>query len=326
MFALPARLRALFRLGPGRPEAAPVTVRQGRIYILPTLPGLAFAGVLAIMLVASINYGISLGYAFTFLLGGVGLASVISAFRNLFRLSIRYGKVEPAFPGGNVVFHLLIDNPEPRRRPALRLIGSNKQGETLFELPPAASSEILLALPAQRRGVLPMGRTALETRWPLGLVRAWSVIVPDMEALIFPKPETDPPAPMSLPGSRTVDWGSSGIGSEDFASLRAYRDTDSPRHLAWKVYARGGKIMTKEFSASAGNELFLEWSALPADMPEEARLSRLAAWLLRAEHASQRYALRMPACEFPLARGEEHLRRCLSALALHGTEREKKWK
>ena len=326
MFAVPDSLRAVFRLGPAKPEAAPVRVRQGRIYILPTQPGLAFAGVLAVMLVASINYGISLGYAFTFLLGGVGVASVLSAFRNLFRLSIRYGKAESAFPGGNVVFHLLIDNPDSRRRPALRLIGHNKQGETLFDLPPGVCSEILLAMPAQRRGVMPMGRTVIETRWPLGLVRAWSVIVPDMEALVFPRPEAAPPAPALFPGNRSVDWGNSGTGSEDFANLRTYQDTDSPRHLAWKVYARGGEIMTKEFSASAGSELFLEWDHLPAGMPEEARLSRLAAWLLRAEHASQRYALRLPACEFPIARGEEHLRRCLGALALHGTKREQKWK
>jgi uncharacterized protein (DUF58 family) len=325
MFAVPARLRAVFRFGPGRPEAAPVSLRQGRIYILPTLPGLAFAGVLSVMLIASINYGLSLGYAFTFLLGGVWVADALCAFRNLLRLSIRFGKANPAFSGGNVVFHLLIDNSESRRRPALRLIGCDKRGETRFDLPPGACSEILLALPAERRGVLPMGRTVIETRWPLGLARAWSVIVPELEALVFPRPEADPPAPESFPGSRPVDWGNLRTGSEDFASLRAYQDTDSPRHLAWKVYARSGELMTKEFSASTGNELFFDWDDLPACLPEEVRLSRLAAWLLRADQAGHRYALRLPGCEFPSARGEAHLRRCLGALALYGTGREKRW-
>jgi uncharacterized protein (DUF58 family) len=319
MFDVSARLRAVFRLGPGQPEAAPVELRQGRIYILPTLPGLAFAGVLVIMLIASINYGISLGYAFTFLLGGIGIASALFAFRNLFRLSIRYGKAEPAFSGGNVVFHLLIDNFEQRRRPALCLIGNGKQGETRFDLLPGVCSEILLALPAERRGVLPMGRTVIETRWPLGLVRAWSVIVPNMEALVFPKPEASPPVPESFPGSRSVDWGNQRTGSEDFASLRAYQDTDSPRHLAWKVYARTGEMMTKEFSASTGDELFFNWDELPADLHEEARLSRLTAWLLRAEQVRNRYALRLPGREFPSSRGEAHLYRCLGALALYGT-------
>jgi uncharacterized protein (DUF58 family) len=317
MFAVPARLRAVFRFGPGKPEAAPISLRQGRIYILPTLPGLAFAGVLSVMLIASINYGISLGYAFTFLLGGIGVASALFAFRNLLRLSIRYGKVESTFPGGNAIFHLLIDNPDPRRRPALCLIGNG--GETRFELPPGACSEIPLALPAERRGVLPIGRTVIETRWPLGLVRTWSVIVPDMEALVFPKPEADPPAPESFPGSRSVDWGNLRTGSEDFASLRAYQDTDSPRHLAWKVYARTGEMMTKEFSASTGDELFFDWDELPVGLSEEARLSRLAAWLLRADQVRNRYALCLPGCKFPSSRGDAHLHRCLGALALYGT-------
>ncbi|MDR2014549.1 MAG: DUF58 domain-containing protein [Azoarcus sp.] len=325
MFAVPARLRAVFRFGPGKPEAAPVRLRQGRIYIMPTLPGLAFAGVLFIMLAASVNYSISLGYAFTFLLGGSGVASALCAFRNLLRISIRYGKTESAFSGGNVVFHLLIDNPDPRRRPALRLIGSDKRGETCFDLPPGAYSEILLALPAERRGVLPIGRTVIETRWPLGLARAWSVFVPEMEALVFPKPEADPPAPESFPGSRPVDGGNLRTGSEDFASLRAYQDTDSPRHLAWKVYARSGEMMTKEFSASTGDGLFFDWNDFSAGLSEEERLSRLAAWLLRADQARNRYALRLPGREFPSARGEAHLRRCLGALALHGTERGKRW-
>jgi len=324
MSALPARLRAVFRLGPGRPETAPVKLRQGRIYILPTMSGLAFAGMLAIMLVASINYGLSLGFAFTFLLGGVGTASVLSAFRNLFRLSIRYGKAEAAFPGGNVVFHLLIENPDPRRRPALRLIGNEKQGETSFDLPPSTCSEILLALPAQRRGVLPLGRTVIETRWPLGLVRAWSVLMPEMEALVFPTPEVGSPPPDRLPSERPADLGSLCPGNEDFAGFRAYRDTDSPRRVAWKVYARDGEMMTKEFSASASGELLFNWYDLPAGLPEEARLSRLATWLLLARQGEERYALRLPAREFPAARGEAHLRRCLGALARHETGQEKR--
>lgn len=322
MPALPARLRAVFRLGPGRPEAAPVKLRQGRIYILPTTAGLAFAGMLATMLIASINYGISLGYAFTFLLGGVGTASVLYAFRNLFQLSIQYGKAESAFPGGNVVFHLLIENPDPRRRPALRLIGSG--GETSFDLPPNTCSEILLALPAQRRGVLPLGRTVIETRWPLGLVRAWSVLMPDMEALIFPTPEIGSPPPDRLPSDRPADLGSLCPGNEDFAGLRAYRETDSPRRVAWKTYARDGEMMTKEFSASASGELLFNWYDLPAELPEEARLSRLATWLLLARQGEERYALRLPAREFPAARGEAHLRRCLGALARHETGQEKR--
>ncbi|MDR2259596.1 MAG: DUF58 domain-containing protein [Azoarcus sp.] len=334
MSALPAFVRSLSRLRAARrrwwprpPEAAPIRLGQRRIYVLPTLAGLSFAGALGVMLVASVNYSLSLGYAFTFLLAGSAIASAIHAFRNLLGLSIQYGRVEAAFRGGSAVFHLLIDNPHPRRRAALYLTGgATARGEVFFDLPPAACSEISLALPARQRGVLPLGRAVIETRWPLGLVRAWSVFAPAMEALVFPAPEANPPP---LPPGRDRMNGeatdTSRAGNEDFAGLRAYRDTDSPRHLAWKVFARGGELMTKQFSVPEGGDLFFDWRDLPGTLAEEERLSRLTAWLLRAEQDGRRYALRLPAREIPANRGEAHLYRCLGALAVHGTAREGTW-
>ncbi|MDR1662714.1 MAG: DUF58 domain-containing protein [Azoarcus sp.] len=320
--SVPKRLRSLLRRAwPGAPEAAPVELSQRRIYVMPTISGLAFASVLGVMLLASINYGLSLGYAFSFLLVGIGIASAIHAFRNLLRLSIRYGRSEDAFCGGSAVFHLLVDNPDARRRPALRLIGGDAPGlcgETRFDLPPKGCGDIALALPARQRGMMPIGRTVIETRWPLGFVRAWSVFIPDMEALVFPAPELDPPPPPPGQGGNSTNRGAARIGNEDFAGLRAYRDTDSLHHLAWKVFARSGAVMTKQFSDIGDADLFFDWRLLPAAFPDEARLSRLAAWLLRAEQSGQCYALWLPGHEFPPGRGETHLYCCLAALALHG--------
>ncbi|MDR0701091.1 MAG: DUF58 domain-containing protein [Azoarcus sp.] len=321
-----ARLRFPFRrFRPKAPEAAPLTLSQHRIYVVPTFSGLALAGMLAVMLIASINYGLSLGYAFCFLLGGIGVASAIHAFRNLLRLSIRPGRVEDAFCGGSAVFHLLIDNPDAHRRPALRLLGGKTpelRGETRFELPPMACGDIALALPARQRGRMPAGRTIIETRWPLGLVRACSVFTPAMEALVFPAPELAPPPPPPGSGGVSANRGAARIGNEDFAGLRAYQETDSPQHLAWKVFARSGAMMTKQFSDIGDTDLFFDWRALPAALSEESRLSRLTAWLLRAEQSGQRYALRLPGRDFSIDRGETHLYHCLAALALYGDEAE----
>ena len=49
------------------PESPPVTLVQRRIFILPSRQGYVFAGVLLVLLVASINYNLSLGYLLTFL-------------------------------------------------------------------------------------------------------------------------------------------------------------------------------------------------------------------------------------------------------------------
>ena len=46
--------------------------------------GLAFAVTLLVMLLTSINYNLGLGYVLTFTLGGIGVASILHAFRTCF--------------------------------------------------------------------------------------------------------------------------------------------------------------------------------------------------------------------------------------------------
>ncbi|MGQ0525378.1 MAG: DUF58 domain-containing protein, partial [Betaproteobacteria bacterium] len=70
------------------PQVGPLVLVQRRVFILPTRQGLLFAGVLALMLVGSINYALSLGFVLTFLLVGLGLNAMLYTFRNLANLRV----------------------------------------------------------------------------------------------------------------------------------------------------------------------------------------------------------------------------------------------
>lgn len=307
--------RWLFRVGPV--EAAPIRLVQRRIYVLPTPAGLAFAGALLAMLLASINYNLSLGYGLVFLLGGAAVASIVHAFRNLLGLSIRPARCMHVFCGDTAGFVLQIDNPRRARRPALRLRAHGEQAD--LDIGPAQAASVTLPCPTHRRGELPLGRTVLETTWPLGLIRAWSVFVPELSCLVYPAPEPDPPA---LPEDGEGNAGRLGRmrdGDDDFAGLRAHRTADSPRHVAWKVLARGGPMLTKQYASWSGQDLQLDWTVLPAQLDDEQRLSRLAAWVLQAEQGGRRYALALPGNAIEPGQGPAHLQRCLSALARFGS-------
>lgn len=310
--------RLLFRVG--APETAPIRLGQRRIHLLPTPAGVAFALALLVMLIASINYNLSLGYGLVFLLAGTALASIVHAFRNLLGLTIRPGRCEPVFCGDDAVFHLVLDNPRGVRRPALSLRAHGCR--TAFDLDAGAQGDIALACPTSRRGSFAIGRTILETTWPLGLIRAWSVFVPDLRCLVYPAPEADPPPLPAQRAGHARGERSSGDGDDDFAGLRPHQRGDSPRHVAWKVLARGGPMLIKQFSGHGGDDVVLDWAALPPALDDEARLSRLAAWLLTAERSGCPYALRLPTASQPTARGEAQLRRCLQRLALFGTAAE----
>ena len=71
--------RWLFRVG--GPEPAPIRLGQRRIFVLPTGFGLALGLTLLVMLLASINYALSLGFGLTFLIGSVAWISIHHAQR-----------------------------------------------------------------------------------------------------------------------------------------------------------------------------------------------------------------------------------------------------
>ena len=306
--------RWLFRVRPD--EDAPVVLGQRRIFVFPTPAGLAFAMTLATLLIASINYNLGLGYAFTFLLGGSAVASIVHAFRNLVHLEIHPTAATPAFAGGEAGFTLAVDNPVNRPRHALR--GHAAGGpEAAFAVEARDTAYVELRRPAPRRGRLPLGRVVLETVYPLGLIRAWSVLAPRQEALVYPAPEADPP-PLPVAAALTAGQLHGQFGRDDFHGLRPYVATDSPRHIAWKVYAREGPLVVKEFAGGDDGEIVLDWAAMPPELGTEARLSRLSAWVCVASRLSLRYSLRLPGLDIAGSAGASHARKCLEALALFG--------
>lgn len=297
------------------PERGVVVLVHRRVYIVPARLGLLFVATLVVLLLGSINYALSLGFALTFLLGGSALAGMVHTARNLARTAVSAGRAIPVFAGETAQFRLLLDNRAPYDRPAIlvRHVGSGAQ--TVMDVPRHTQAEAVLAVPARRRGWLPLGRVMLETRFPLGLFRAWSYVELDARCLVYPRPErSDLPSPIADAPSGTAQ--ARARGNEDFASLRSYQRSDSPRHVAWKAVARSQKMLTKQFSGEAASELWLDWDSL-GSLDVEARLSRLAGWVLLAERTGASYGLRLPGVEIVPSRGESHSAACLRALALH---------
>jgi uncharacterized protein (DUF58 family) len=292
------------------------------VYIVPGRLGLFFGAALLILLVGSINYALSLGFALTFLLAGMGIAGMVQTTRNLAQLTVRAARAEPVFAGELARFHVVLDNASDYDRPEILLRHLASGAQCRVDVGPGAAADAGLAVPAARRGWQPLGRVLLETRFPVGLFRAWSYVRPDSRCLVYPRPEPGalpPPAPSAQAGGGRAH----AQGSDDFSGLRNYQITDSPRHVAWKSVARSDTLhtlsddmLTKQFAGEATAELWLDFAALPATLGLEARLSRLTGWVIAAERGGSHYGLRLPGREIAPARGESHRAACLEALAL----------
>ncbi len=294
------------------PEAPPVTLVQRRIFILPSQQGYLFAFVLLLLLVGSINYNLSLGYLLTFLLMSMGAVAMLHTWRNLAHLRLRPGRCDPVFAGTFAHFRLSVETPSQTRF----AIAIRRRGEEAIyaDVVPGETSGISIPVATRRRGVLRSGRLEVFTRYPVGFFHAWSYIDFGLTAVVYPKP--DPFA--GSPPAQSRSMSEEGIpvpGEEEFNMLRAYRAGDPPRQIAWKALARERGLLTKEFSAMASSELWIDWEeARAADL--ESRLSVLAHWVLQAESFGQSYGLRIPGTVVPPNRGDLHRARCLEALAL----------
>ncbi len=298
------------------PESGTVVLVHRRVYIVPTRLGWLFGLTLFVLLLGSINYALALGFALTFLLAGMALAGMVHTARNLARLAVSVGRAEPVFAGEAAQFRLLLDSRGAFDRPAILVRHVKSGAQLVVDVPADARAEVVLAVPAEQRGWLPLGRVMLETRFPLGLFRAWSYVEPDARCLVYPRPERSPLLPPSAEGA-SGGMRSPVPGNDDYAGLRTYQLSDSPRHVAWKAVARSDDMLTKQFSGEAAAELWLEWHRLPGSGVEQ-RLSRLAGWVLAADRAGQPYGLRLPGIEIGPGRGDRHRAACLQALALHG--------
>lgn len=298
------------------PERGVVVLRHRRVYIVPTRVGWLYGATLGILLIGSINYALSLGFALTFLLTGLGLAGMVHTARNLARSAVSAGRVEPVYAGEAAQFQILIDSRVPFERPSILVRHVASGAQLVIDVPAAAVAEVVLPVPATERGWLPLGRVMLETRFPLGLFRAWSYVEPDARCLVYPRPERTP-LPPTTPDADTGAARTQAAGSDDFSSLRAYQPSDSPRHVAWKAVARAEKMLTKQFSGEAAGELWLDWRLLPPGLDLERRLSCLAGWVLAAQQSGALYGLRLPGVEIAPGRGDAHRADCLKALALY---------
>ncbi|MES2260766.1 MAG: DUF58 domain-containing protein [Pseudomonadota bacterium] len=324
---MPAALRKLinrwlFQLREREPGDIVLVMR--RVFIVPTRPGLAFCGLLLIMLIGSVNYNLGLGFALTFFTGACAIADMVLTAKNLALLRLSPGRAQAVFAGQEAQFELHVHNDGGKHRYAIRL-GFLRDGQPrhALDVPAGSSAALTLQAPTEARGWFAAPRVRLLTRFPLGLFRAWSYWQPDVRVLVYPFPETDAP-PLPSTGAASED-GTGQVGLDNFAGIRSYQPGDPMRHLAWRQIARhdpelGGQLVTKHFEGGAVAELALDFATLSASLDLELRLSRMTQWVLEAERRALPYAFRLGPHAFPAGLGDAHRANCLRALALYGRE------
>lgn len=304
------------RLFRSKPEdILPLQIEHQRIYILPTRRGLAYLFSLLIMLVASVNYALSLGYALCFLLTGLFAASLLHTYRNVAGITFQAINADNVFAGENIQFKVSMANTSTLDRIGVAL--KTKNASSMVDIQNASSAQAVLNIPTLQRGIHTLGRVTITSTYPLGLWRTWCYVHSNAKATIYPTPESSPPP---LPSHSVAEQGENQrkANQGDISGLREYHAGDAISSIAWKAAARGQGLFVKTFEEeNAGGETYLSLGATGLTDTEQ-QLSRMAAWVLAAERAQSDYSFELSDTKLALNCGLKQKRSALSALATHG--------
>lgn len=298
------------------PRQDTLLLTQRNVYILPTRPGFMLALTLLVLLIASINYQLNLGYLLTFLLGGSALVSTYISHGTLRGLRLSLHPPEPHFAGAPTQLRISLHNERraPRHGIGLRVYGG---GDWVWcDVPGQGIRDLELLLPGAQRGLHEVPTLTAETHFPLGIFRVWTLWRPAAQVLVYPAPEASPPA--LPPGQPHSSGGSAArhVASHEFDGVRPYRRGDPLKSIVWKKAAKTDELVSRDSLQAQHFQLWLDLAETGGGTLEQ-RLSRLCAWVLEAQDKELDYGLRLPALELAPSQGETHKRRCLEALALY---------
>lgn len=304
-----------------------LVLTQNNVYILPTRPGWMLALTLLLLLVASINYQLNLGYLLTFLLAGCAVVGVYVCHANLRGLTLHLAAPAPVHAGQAVALDIRLSSERrwPRYGIGLGVLGERIAGPADAQLawtdvPAQGSASLQVAWAPPARGLHRLPPLTALTLFPLGTFRVWTIWRPAARALVYPAPEAHPPP---LPPGEPLA-GSSGAArvqsTGEFDGVRAYRRGDPLKAVVWKKAAQSfaagrDDLVSRDALSTQRQQLWLDFGHTGAS-DTEARLSRLTAWVLMAEGLGLDYGLRLPGHELPPDQGPGHRARCLEALAL----------
>lgn len=309
------------------PASTSHTLVQRNLYVLPSKAGGMLGLTLCVLLLASINFQLNLGFALTFLIAGSALSSLWVGYRNVQGLQLQLGSLQPTFQGERVTVPVVLQAIHGQRhRHGLSLAMHRSQGALAWvhtDVPAAHSTTVELGSVPHQRGWHRVPRIVVESRFPLGVFRIWSTWQPQARVLVYPAPEVPAPA---IHFMDTPDTGSTlarSLGMAEHDGVRSYQRGDPLRSMVWKKAATAlttgsGDLVVRNGQQSQSPSLWLEARATGLQDPE-AQIARLTAWVLHAHEQQWKWGLKLPSGQsIEPATGALHLHACLAALAVDG--------
>jgi uncharacterized protein (DUF58 family) len=265
-----------------------------------TREGLIYLGAVFILVLAAVNTGNNMLFMIlACALAGILISGVLS--RNVLTgVDLKFDLPEHIFAEQPVLAEVELRNEKPWMPSfSLRVVGEPKTeasdilAKPVFfpYIPRLSSARQKVEVTFPRRGVYRQNSFGIRTRFPFGFFEKTRTVESALEIVVYPRIEETDPFYEVLPlisGEMASQF--RGRGHEPH-SLRAYTPTDSARFVDWKVTAKAGHLMVREFAREDERRVMLVFD--PFVGAPNASLGKLA----EVEHAERfERAVSMAAC------------------------------
>ena len=264
-----------------------------------TRDGGIYLGVVSILILAAINTGNNLLFLIlACTMGGMLISGVLSPMV-LTGVDMKFELPEHIFAEQPVLAEVELRN-DKQIFPSfsLRVVGGKKKASEILERPvffpyiprqSAVRQKVELRFP--RRGVYRQDAFGIRTRFPFGFFEKTREVPSNLEIAVYPRVEPTDQFYEVLPllsGEMASFFRGRG---HELHSLREYVPTDSARYVDWKVTAKSGRLMVREFAREDERRVMLVLD--PFIGPPRADLGPLA----EAEHTERfEHAVSLAAC------------------------------
>ncbi|MGA3293718.1 MAG: DUF58 domain-containing protein [Candidatus Acidiferrales bacterium] len=267
-----------------------------------TREGIIYLGAIFVLVLAAVNTGNNLLFLIlACLLGGILISGVLSRVV-LTGIELKVDLPEHIFAEQPVLAEIELRN-EKQTWPSFSLlvVGESKRKKAPAEIltrpvffpyiPRRSSTRQKVELRFPRRGVYRQDAFGIRTGFPFGFFEKTREVVSEIEMIVYPRVEPTEQFYEVLPllsGEMASHFRGRG---HELHSLRDYQSTDSARFVDWKVTAKSGRMMVREFAREDERRVMLVLD--PFVGPPRADLGELAA----AEHTERfERAVSMAAC------------------------------
>lgn len=295
------------------PRVKHIRLTQRNTFIFPGEEGLAFLAVVLLVFIGGINYENSLMLGTSFMLASLFLITIVATFLNLSGIQLSCPRAEAAHVGELAFVELSLVATKGSRYGVVIRLGDFR---VTVSLTPGAPVSVMVPFAALQRGKGYPPRILLESRYPLGFIRAWTWLSLDQFAVIYPKP-----IPCELLAEGEIDHGKKQTvkrhEEEEYAGVREYRAGDSLKAVHWKQLAKSGALYTKIREGSSTTSSTLTLQSVPGP-GLESRLGQLAYWVDELTRKQIPFGLVLPSSNLAVGNGPQHWSRAMHQLALYG--------